>query len=306
MIEDTAVAESPNTVVEAEPTTPPIVEPEAEAQVTTPETVEDEVTPETVPSPEEAEEPEWTPPSSQEELDELLEANRKKADASARESERRKYDDQKAKDIEAAQRAAYDVKQREAAGIRRGGLNGQLQTLANGLLQYIASTPEYTQDGKLPSQVPVNPAFVSHLFDTIDSSLYMSHYEARKVGYDVWIKQNYPDFRPSEDVTAGRERAIATGDWGKVVQSEFDLMLEAVTEKLSPELREKVKGEMEAESKAAESEEGTAKRQRSPKPTAVGGEAPGKVNHQSILSNPEATPEQKDAAFKALYGFDPD
>ena len=149
----------------------------------------------------------------------------------------------------------------------------------------------------------LNPEYVQGVFDRIDGPLYMSHYEARKLGHDEWLKENYPDFRPPEELTATRERAYASGDWAKVVQSEYALMQEALTESLTPKLRDQVRAELEAEAKAAVSEEATARRKAAPRPTNVDGSAPPKTDYRKILGDPEATEEERNKAFEKVYGF---
>ena len=291
-------AEAPAEIVAAQEPLSPEKTPETGSELQAPEHEAEEASPETE---------DYTPPQSKEELEALIEAARKDADARARESERRRHETELATAQERQQAAAYQADLQRAQSVRREGLGSNLQSFADGIRQFIESSPEFKEKGELPANVAVTPEYLQWFASQVDEPMFMSHYEARKRGMDEWVKRNHPSYRPSQSITDTREKAYAARDWGRVVASEMTLMEEAITEKLSPTLRTELSTKLEEERKAKEAEAAAKARLTAPRATTIsGGRAsrPGDVD--DVLKNAHPLSKEYAAAFETKHGFKPD
>ena len=291
---DTAVLEAPAAVEATETPLLPEEGPETEGQLA-PETTED-----TAPETED-----WTPPQSKEEQDAIIAAERKSADASARESERRKHETELASAQERQQAAAYQADLARAQAVRREGLGSNLQGFADGIRKFIEDSSEFRDEGKMPANVAVTPEFIQWFAAQVDEPMFMSHYEARKRGMDEWVKRNHPSYRPSQTITDTREKAYASRDWGRVIGAEMTLMEEAITEKLSPALRAEVSTKLDEERKAKEAEAAAKARLTAPKATTLSGQPVRAGNVDDVLKKAHPLSKEYAAAFQTKYGYKP-
>lgn len=115
-----------------------------------------------------------------------------------------------------------------------------------------------------------------------------------------------PDYRvPAEMLDEWNRAAVAPGT-GPLAKAALKVALAAALDKERDKLRAEIEAELADAQKTETARGKTSERKAAPRPTNVAGGAPPATDHSRVLSSSTASPEQKRAAFKALYGFDPD
>lgn len=226
MAEDTAVLE-PVTAEAPEPTPPPDEAPETEALVFSPETEGSEGTPET----DEANPWEGKPAA---EIDKHVEAEV----AKARESERRKYEAKEQEREQELRKAVFQQKLSRAAELRQGGF-------ARALADATQRAAEKTlSDGEV---VRIHPDWLTSQAAAIESSIATEQYQFLVEFQDSLLAKDFPDYRPSQEVSRALDAARVENDAEKLHTARYAQLREAVRESLRAEVRKEIEAEMKAE-----------------------------------------------------------
>jgi len=204
---------------------------------------------------------------------------------------------QRAEAEEQAHAAAYKERQTRASTAREG----KAFQLFQGLAQWAH------KQGEEGNELRVNPQVLSNLAVELDNMAFMEQYDALVASADAFLGKQYPDFKPSKEVTSKLERAARMQDFPILVAAQHEKFLEAVKAEMEPKLRKEIEADIKQKTGAAGKtkaiRDADATRRTSGRPTA-GGDAGGVVRSaRQILDDPNSSIEARKKALFEETGY---
>jgi len=285
-LDETALLDLPGTAVEEDAAPPSEETPESAAPLA-PETDEQVETPEN-----EAADPISSLSDEEiagnERIKKLLDDSAKSAVARAEESARR-----------TAETRANETRHEQEMQQHQQVAQGQALGLQVGVMRQLLDDPQWVPDQQAVQKLNQTFApFVGAARVTAKTEVSNALNEA--------LNDLNPSYRVPPERLDEWNRASVQASAAPMTKVAALILADAAREAIRAEVRAEVEAEFSKESKTEQGKAADTAKRGAPRPAGVAGASPTTVDHRATIGSPTATPAQKAAAFKALYGFDPD
>ena len=224
--------------------------------------------------------------------DPVVESMLKSVEARLNESHRQRVENETRQAQEYWEQKAYEEKATQAQQQLGGWAERSVASLVKAAIDR-GEEPNYNQVASIGKSLAQAVAFQQN--------------EAHNGFALAQVQQRIPEYRPSQEIVAGLDRARRTADPKALATANIQMLSEAIGEHHWSYLVDKANEYIAEQLKLNGVKSAAATRAgRSGTPTPIGATRPGRgADNDSVLSSPTATLDQRAGAFKAKYGFDP-
>lgn len=223
----------------------------------------------------------------------------KDQEAKLNESSRRKEQNARQEAESKARAQQFDQRSQAARTARQ-------QTGANSLWALMHEAKKVGEEG---GELKWDPQRYGAIVASLDNMAFQHLYEQFTDSAEGYLDQNFPDFAIPRDLAQKLDRATKAYSHADMFEARMEILQAAILSDLTPKLRKQVEEELEK----AKGEETTEQAMRGAdankgqRPSGVRGTPPAQgADLSAIIGDPTKSKAEQRAAYKKLYGFEPD